>query len=515
MNQPSLAATLTVAPPLSGGGLAALPASVNWLEVRADVVGDLDPNSLRRHFKKELLYVLRSHAEGGSSLDSPEQRQRRLTTAARYYDRVELECERDLSAEVLKEIPAEKRVVSWHGSAVDRSELDARFQKMASTPAAFYKLVTCAEKMSDEFACLSFLKSLGRSDVIAYSTGPLGFWSRVMALHLGSPVIFGLVYNGPFVPGEPTIESLIRDYGLPTLPQVKSIFAILGNPIFHSLSPRLHNAAYRALNYPGMFLPLRVESFDEFWRDVVQANAFESLGFAFNGMTVASPHKEAAVLTASTVSPVAHRANSANILVRAGDHWSADTTDPEVIYMASRERNVQVNKRRAAVIGCGGAGRAMAAALAEFGADVTLVNRSPERGIFAADLLGLPYRPLAGFNPVGYDLIVNATPVGRENDDAPCEVENLNLDAAVIDLVYGVKPTSLIAAAKARQQIAIDGRDVLLTQVARQFRMMTGAELPEAVALEAIGRVRQVSDAVSLVQNLTGPRTIQTGADAN
>jgi shikimate 5-dehydrogenase len=91
----------------------------------------------------------------------------------------------------------------------------------------------------------------------------------------------------------------------------------------------------------------------------------------------------------------------------------------------------------------------------------------------------------------------------------------LNQDAAVIDLVYGVKPTSLIAAAKARQQIAIDGRDVLLTQVTRQFRMMTGADLPEAVALEAIGRVRQVSDSVSLVQNLTGARSIPAGADAN
>src|SRR5436189_6431298 len=138
MSQPSLAATLTVAPPLSGGGLAALPTSVNWLEVRADLVGDLDPTWLRRHFKKDLLYVLRSHAEGGNSFDSPEERRRRLTTAARYYDRVELEYERDLSAEVLKEIPPEKRVLSWHGPAVDRCELDARFRKMASTASAFY-----------------------------------------------------------------------------------------------------------------------------------------------------------------------------------------------------------------------------------------------------------------------------------------------------------------------------------------------------------------------------------------
>ena len=67
--------------------------------------------------------------------------------------------------------------------------------------------------------------------------------------------------------------------------------------------------------------------------------------------------------------------------------WSADTTDPEVIYMASRERNVKVNRKRAAVIGCGGAGRAIAAALVQSGAGVTLVNRGVERGNHAAELL--------------------------------------------------------------------------------------------------------------------------------
>ena len=515
MSKPCLAATLSVPPSISGAELAALPDSVKLLEVRADLLGDLNVNWLRRHFKGELLYVLRSHAQGGHSFDSPEQRRRRLTAAARYYDQVELEYDRDLSAGLLGEIPAAKRILSWHGPAVDRSELLARFREMASVPAVNYKLVTWADKLSDEFTSLSVLRSLGRSDVIAYSTGPLGFWSRLVALHLGAPVIFGLVPNGPVVPGEPTIVKLIQDYGLPALPRLKAIFAIIGDPVFHSLSPRLHNAAYRALNYPALFLPLRVESFDEFWSGVVQAKSFESLGFAFNGMTVASPHKESAVLNAKLVSPMAQRADSANILVRNNGWWDADTTDPEVIYMASRERNVQVSDKRAAVIGCGGAGRAIATALVQSGANVTLVNRSPERGHRAADLLSLPYLPLAGFNAAGYGVIVNATPVGRDSDDLPFKIENVNRDVVVIDLVYGSRPTPLIANTKAHEQIAIDGRDVLLTQVVRQFRMMTGRELPLGIALEALGRAPQFSDAVGLAQNLTRPTMSLAGTDAN
>ena len=515
MSKPCLAATLSVPPSISGAELATLPDSVKLLEVRADLLGDLNVNWLRRHFKGELLYVLRSHAEGGHSFDSPEQRRRRLTAAARYYDQVELEYDRDLSAGLLGEIPAAKRILSWHGPALDRNELLVRFREMASVPAVNYKLVTWAAKLSDEFTSLFVLRSLGRSDVIAYSTGPLGFWSRLVALHLGAPVIFGLVPNGPVVPGEPTIVKLIQDYGLPALPRLKSIFAIIGDPVFHSLSPRLHNAAYRALNYPALFLPLRVESFDEFWSGVVQAKIFESLGFAFNGMTVASPHKESAVLNAKLVSPMAQRAYSANILVRNNGWWDADTTDPEVIHMASRERNVQISDKRAAVIGCGGAGRAIATALVQSGADVTLVNRSPERGHLAADLLSLPYVPLAGFNAAGYGVIVNATPVGRDSDDAPFRIENVNRDAVVIDLVYGSRPTPLIANTNAREQIAIDGRDVLLTQVVRQFRMMTGRELPPGIALEALGRAPQFSDAVGLTQNLTRPTMSLAGADAN
>ena len=73
---------------------------------------------------------------------------------------------------------------------------------------------------------------------------------------------------------------------------------------------------------------------------------------------------------------------------------------------------------------------------------------------------------------------MNATPVGRDTDEAPFAVERLSDDAVVIDLVYGSRPTPLVGTTRARQQIAIDGRDVLVTQVSHQFRLMTGKEMP-------------------------------------
>ena len=156
--------------------------------------------------------------------------------------------------------------------------------------------------------------------------------------------------------------------------------------------------------------------------------------------------------------------------------------------MANRERGVQMLRKRAAVIGCGGAGRAMAAALDQCGAGVTLVNRGSERGCLAARLLGLPYVPLREFQAEGYDIVVNATPVGRDDDDIPIQLEQLDDEVVIIDLVYGSKPTQLVNRARTREWVVIDGRDVLMTQVMRQFQIMTGKEMPGNLVRETLGR---------------------------
>jgi 3-dehydroquinate dehydratase/shikimate dehydrogenase len=472
MTQPLVIATLSTPPSPNGVELSALPQSVQWLEVRADLVGELDIDWLRNHFHGRLIYAFR---------DQTPDLQQRLIAAAQRYDRVEIDSDRDLSDDVLTQVPQDKRIVSWYGQVNNLSELRERFDRVSAVPASLYKIVTNAERISEEFLPLWLLKSLRRSDTIAYANGPLGFWNRLVALQLGSPAIFGAVSSN--TPSDPTIAKLIADYGLPEVTPAKELFAIIGDPIFHSLSPRLHNASYREMGYAALFVPLHVESFAEFWREFVLSKTLDALGIPFNGMTVASPHKEEALAAATNVSSMARQAEAANILVRNNGWWNADTTDPDVVYAAKKQRSLNVREKRAAVIGCGGAGRAIAAALVESGAGVTLINRGAERGEHAAALLGLRYVPLPEFDAGGYDIVVNATPVGRDTDEIPFKIERLNNDAVVIDLVYGSRPTPLIGGTKARRQIAIDGRDVLLTQVRHQFRMMTGQEMPDAISV--------------------------------
>src|SRR6185503_7815343 len=178
----SLIATLSSTPSPDGKELASLSLYVEFLELPAGLASELSPEWIRHHFRGEPLY--------------------------------ELSLERDLNEASLRDIPVANRIVSWYGHAANVAQLQSKFAELAAVPARFYKLVNTATSISEEFLPLTFLKSLNRTDTIAYANGTLGFWSRLVALQLGAPAILGLASPGPN-PSEPTVAKLIADYGLP------------------------------------------------------------------------------------------------------------------------------------------------------------------------------------------------------------------------------------------------------------------------------------------------------------
>jgi 3-dehydroquinate dehydratase / shikimate dehydrogenase len=482
----TIAAILSRMPSAGGAELASLPTDVNCLELRADLAGDLDPDWLRARFPGALLYSLRSAASGGAVRLSESDRRDRLIRAAAAHDLVELEGERDLTREILGAIPAHRRVISWHGAACPASSLTSRFRAFSETPARLYRFVSAVGRPGDELESLTFLAGLRRSDTIAYADAPHACWTRLLAPRLGSPIVFGGIDREPPDSAEPSVYRLIEDYGLPRLDPVTHIFGIVGEHVYHSLSPQLHNAAYRALGIPALFLSFPVDSFARFWSRMVEADELASAGFSIDGLTVASPFKEEALGRAVEVSAMARRAGSSNLLYRTPRGWMADTTDSESVLPLLRERRISP-ARQAAVVGCGGSGRAVAASLAMAGATVTLVNRGLERGRRATQLLGMSFVPLSEFSVRGYSLVVNATPVGSTLNDIPFAIEGLSEDAVVVDQVYGDHPTSLMTRTRALGRVGIDGREVLLSQVRRQFELMIGRGMPETGARHALG----------------------------
>ena len=459
----------TIDRPVSASALAALHGRASWLEVRSDLVGDIDALWLRQHFAGRLHYTLRS---GGRF--SAAERAERLARAAEDYDLIELE-ECDLTPALLDLIPPAKRVIASYGAAT----LDV-LDVLTAHEAHLYRIVDCA---GGGAGAPRLLHAAKRNDVVAYAEGRSNMWTRVVALQLGAPAIFGSVIDDIETDGVPSVAQLVADYGLPVVHEANELFAIAGNPVYRSLSPRLHNNAFRILRRPSLYVAFHVEQFDDFWRTLVASGVLDTIGLPLRGMCVVSPHKESALHTASSRTYFVQQAASTNYMSRDdADVWTADTTDPEGVLLTLRERGIDPVKRRVAVVGCGGSGRAVAAALAKAGADVTLVNRGADRAALAVRLLKMPFVSLSRFSPDDFSIVINATPVGRDGESLPFVVDPSRKETVVVDLVYGSKPTPLVASARMAGQVTIDGVDVLLAQVRSQFRLMTGEEMPDGVA---------------------------------
>jgi 3-dehydroquinate dehydratase/shikimate dehydrogenase len=503
----------TTSPAFSAGNAKAGPARscCDWLEVRADLAPDSDCIALRNGFKGQLLYSLRSRRAGGWNTACGDARHRRLQRAARTFDLIDFEGEQDLVPELLAGIAPERRVISWYGSVRDEQTLQQLLGKFRRVQARLYRFEIGCSSAEEGIVTLQFLNRARQPDVLAYSTGALGVWTRVLAPRFGAPFVFGGLCDGDErVSGNPSVSELIEDYGFPDLYPVSELFAIAGEPVSGSLSPRLHNAAHRASGTGRLFLSLTTGAFERLWNRLVSNGNLDTMGLTVKGLTVASPHKQSALGVSDKIAPLCRRCHASNLLIRRDGIWKACTTDAEGTFQHAKQ-TLLFPGARVAVVGCGGSGRVAAAALVQTGAKVTLVNRSSDRGSWAAHLLGLPFIPLKEFSPHGYSAIVNATPLGRDGEELPIDLKDLNPGSLVVDLVYKRSGTTpLVAASETLGYRVVEGRKILLAQTLRQYHLMTGEQMPLGLACGLLGlpsgNPRSRSNPTSEVREFTGKR---------
>ncbi len=458
--------------------LAGLPAEVAWLRMMGE---GAPPRKLRERLAGGLILGCTGRN------DDSRARRERLLRSTDGYDLVELEGDRDLSEDVLATIPPHRRLIGWRGPAAHAADLLGVFRRLSAIQARYYRIVVEGRTVHDGLAPLELLRMLGRRDVVAYADGEAGLWSRILAPLLGAPLIFGAFGEGPERGDDPDVRRLVEDYGFPEVPAATTVYGIVGDRVSGSLSPRLHNAAYRSLGIPALFLPFPAESFGRFWTEMVASPALERAGVPLRGLTVASPYKADAAALADRRSAVVERVGAANLVYRRRDGWVAESSDPPGVLHALPRHGLTCAGLTAAVVGCGGSGRAIADALKRAGATVVLSNRDRTRGEWAARRLGLPLVPLSEFSVAGFDLVVNATPVGKRGEGLPFDVGRLGRDSAVVDLVYADGTTPLVAAARDRGATVIEGREVLMIQAMRQFVRMTGRPMSEPLAASILG----------------------------
>jgi shikimate dehydrogenase len=251
------------------------------------------------------------------------------------------------------------------------------------------------------------------------------------------------------------------------------VFGLVGNPVGHSVSPPMHEAAYGAVGMDARYVTFEPDP-DDLSTALAGADA---LGVA--GLNVTIPFKED-VLELVDPADLAARIGAVNTVDFSGETPVGYNTDAAGVRRAFAHHDVALDGRDAVVVGAGGAGRAAAFALADAGASVHVANRTVERArALAADLPGATGGGLGTLDRVtGADLLVNATSVGMESDESPVPAEHLHPDLAVLDAVYAPLETRLLRDAAAAGATTVDGAWMLLFQGVEAFELWTGREAP-------------------------------------
>lgn len=455
--------------------LSTISAFVNITELRADLLARPE---LARNFTSTLLvYVLRSTEEGGNFKDYSK-RPQQLIKASTIFDFVELEGERDLIPEILNAIPAKKRRITWYGAAESFDELMNRAKRYLETPAACYKLITTAQNSEDAIPVVRLLNSIKDKPLVAYSVGSDTAWTQISAPFMGAPEIHATFESDDESDPSFTVSTLINDYGLPVVFPIKKLFGIIGNPVYGSVSPNRHNAAYRSMGLPYLYLPFQTECFSTFFKNVV--NSY-SLPISISGLTVVAPFKAIAYTSADESTRNGNDAviKACNGMLRTENGWSRFSSDAIGAIQALNGTLESWSKKRIAIVGCGGAGSSIAEEMKNRNIEPTLVNRTIEKGLKVALDLDLPFVSLNDFSPEKYDVIIHCTPIGKTDQKAPFDVTKMKKECVVIDHVYSQQSkTPLVEYCHLLDMRVIDGVQMANIQIKQQFLSMLDLPMP-------------------------------------
>ncbi len=253
-----------------------------------------------------------------------------------------------------------------------------------------------------------------------------------------------------------------------------AVVGVIGDPVAHSLSPRLHNAAFRSLGIDWVSVGFPVSA-------GALAPALSGMAaLGIRGLSVTMPHKSEAARLVSVRTPIAELLGAVNCVWPDGGGIRGDNTDGGGLLAAlARQAGFDPSGRRCLVIGAGGAARAVVAALAGEGAEVVVVNRSSEPAARAAALAGPGGRVGVPADAATADLVVNATPLGmRPGDALPLDPGLVPDGALAVDLIYRPSPTPWLGALRSRGVEALDGLGMLVHQAALQIERWTGLAAP-------------------------------------
>jgi 3-dehydroquinate dehydratase/shikimate dehydrogenase len=352
-----------------------------------------------------------------------------------------------------------------------------------------------------------------RIPTVGLCMGDIGMPTRVLAGRCGAPFTFATFHEDRILaPGQIGWRQMRDLFRYDTITAATRVYGVVADPVAHSLSPVVHNAALAAAGIDAVYLPFRVpaEQIDEFL-----ARAAE---WPLAGLSVTIPHKEAVLARAGRKDDLVAAIGAANTLsfgpdgiaafntdataameslrdaVEEGDDEFIDAVESQLGIPAAPKPAPKIGSvfglKTALVLGAGGAARAVAFGLKQKGVEVTVSSRTFERAKKMASEVGCKAADWNARHRMPYECVVNATPIGMHPnvEETPFAKEHLRSYMTVFDTVYNPENTLLVKEARAVGCRIVTGVDMFVRQAAIQFRIWHGADAPDQVMRDALKR---------------------------
>jgi 3-dehydroquinate dehydratase / shikimate dehydrogenase len=400
----------------------------------------------------------------------------------------------DLEEDIATSIPRfgkTKRIISYHNFQETPEDLNHLHYQLSSLNADIVKIATMAHSPHDNLRLIRLMRA-SRVPTVAFCMGDFGQASRILAGKFGAPFTYSTFHpERTMAPGQLSYQQMKETYRYEKVNRDTEVYGVIADPISHSLSPHIHNAAFDAMGLNKIYVPFRVrpEDLKQFLHDC------RELGI--RGLSVTIPHKEE-ILGFKTKSDVgAEEIGAANTLVWDDDDRIAYNTDYRAamslmddLFGGSDKEASGLKGKHALVLGAGGVARAIVVGLSRRGADITIASRTPDRADALAHFCKGKSIAWGLRHSLKCDLLINCTPVGMHPnlDDTPYEQNHLKPEMVVFDTVYNPERTLLLKQALDFGCRVITGVDMFIGQAALQFKLFTGREAPTELMRQVIRR---------------------------
>jgi len=393
---------------------------------------------------------------------------------------LEIQSAGKISREEFRELRRAARVlVSFHDFRLTPADLRRVSARLARVGGDAIKIATQCRGLQDAIRVLQTARA--RRRVVAVPMGDTAVAARILSLRAGSALAYAPVGEAT-APGQISLEEMTSLYRAERLTRRTRVYAVIGDPIGHSLSPQMQNAGFRARGMDAVYVPVLVRDLRDF------ISAIGPLGIS--GFSVTLPHKGAILRYLDDCDPLAAEIGAANtVVVRGGGKLYGYNTD-YVGVLRALERRLPLVGSRVLVLGAGGSARAVAFALARAGANIRICARRIEKARALARAVGGEGIERRRLRAEFFDAIVNTTPVGMfpRVDESPLELRELNC-RLVFDLIYRPAETRLLRLAARRGIETVSGLQMFVAQGLAQWEIWTGELAPVREMAEAVAHL--------------------------